>query len=193
MTRPSNPELKGKIKKIAAEEITKKGYENINMREIARRASVTPTTIYYYYKNKDDLFDEIKKDAMDIMDSYILSKIIESDKPTKQLETVMNAFMDWSLSNPGLARFVFDKLPNKIDDALYSKSYYKSVEIIEKGKKTGEFGTKESELDVTIGTSSMFGLALLIISGAYHPKYKKRIPDLKKRLIEMFVNQIRKK
>jgi len=191
MTRPANPDLKIKIKSLAVRDIVKKGCDSISMRDIAQKAGITPTTIYYYYKNKVDLFEEIKRDAMDSMDEYIISRISKSNSYEKKLDTIMEAFMDWSLGNPELARMVFDKLPNRIDNTLYSKSYYKTIEIIEEGKKCGEFKVKDSELDVTVGTASMYGLALILISNAYHPKYKNRINEMKRRLIKMFITQIK--
>jgi len=190
MTRPANPDLKNKIRNIAIHEINRKGYTNINMRDISKKAGITPTTIYYYYKNKDDLFLDIKKVSMDKMDEYAFSKIKSTDNPIKKLESLMDSFIDWCLDNPKISRLIFDQLPNKIDDSLYSKSYYKAIEIIEEGKADGYFFVKESELDVTVATSSMYGLVLILLSEAYHPKFKNRKNELKKYLIKMFISNI---
>jgi hypothetical protein len=192
MSRPANPDLKTKIRSIAISEIIKKGFTNINMRTISKKAGITPTTIYYYYKNKDALFLDIKIEAMNMMDNYVLYRIPEKETPVKMMEILMDAFITWCLENPELSQLIFNKLPNKIEDELYSKSYYKAIDIIEKGKETGVFKVKESELSVTIGTASMYGLVLILISEAYHPKFKNRKPELKANLIKMFIEHIKK-
>ena len=53
MTRPENPELIAAIRKAVLELTAQKDPTAVTMREIAATCSVTPTTIYYYFENKE--------------------------------------------------------------------------------------------------------------------------------------------
>lgn len=52
------------IKQAAIRQIEKVGLTKTSMRSIAAEAEMTTGAIYYYYKNKQDLFDEIIKDSI---------------------------------------------------------------------------------------------------------------------------------
>lgn len=55
---------KKQIKQAAIRQIEKFGIDKTSMRSIAAEANMTTGAIYYYYKNKQDLFDEIVTDAI---------------------------------------------------------------------------------------------------------------------------------
>jgi TetR/AcrR family transcriptional repressor of multidrug resistance operon len=60
MPRPPNPDLIRTIKNIVATEVQKKGVDGLSLRHIAKCAGITPSTIYYYFENKEDLLNAIK-------------------------------------------------------------------------------------------------------------------------------------
>ena len=39
--------------------VTKNGFDNVSIKKIAKRANVSPATIYIHFKNKNDLFEKI--------------------------------------------------------------------------------------------------------------------------------------
>ena len=49
-------ELKGKILQAAKELFMEKGFEDTSIRNIAEKIEYSPTTIYLYFKDKDDIF-----------------------------------------------------------------------------------------------------------------------------------------
>ena len=55
---------KTQIKQAAIRQIEKFGIDKTSMRSIATEANMTTGAIYYYYKNKQDLFDEIVTDSI---------------------------------------------------------------------------------------------------------------------------------
>ncbi|MDR1747705.1 MAG: TetR/AcrR family transcriptional regulator, partial [Spirochaetaceae bacterium] len=55
--RTANPELEQKIKDVCLDLLIRREPEEINMREIASVCGVTATTLYYYYKDKESLFE----------------------------------------------------------------------------------------------------------------------------------------
>ncbi len=70
--RKPNPEQEVLIRQKTLELLLIKEPEAISMREIASSCGVTATTIYYYYKDKDTLFETIKIECLSAMEKYII-------------------------------------------------------------------------------------------------------------------------
>lgn len=65
----SGTDLKERIKEVAVEHFDASGYHGTTIRNIAGDVGCSLPMIYYYYKNKKELFDEIiKKDFFKIID-----------------------------------------------------------------------------------------------------------------------------
>lgn len=61
-------DIKTKIKHVAINSFNKDGFYGASIRDIAKEANCSLPTIYYYYKNKKELFDEIiKKDFFELL------------------------------------------------------------------------------------------------------------------------------
>ena len=52
-------EMKAAVRNAAASLFTEKGYHSVTMREIAKEAGCSHTAIYLYFKNKEDLLQQI--------------------------------------------------------------------------------------------------------------------------------------
>jgi len=57
----ANTELRDKIKEVAVEHFNSSGYYGTTIRNIANDVNCSLPMIYYYFKNKKELFDEIIK------------------------------------------------------------------------------------------------------------------------------------
>jgi len=64
----ANTDLRDRIKEVAVEHFNNNGYYGTTIRNIANDVNCSLPMIYYYYKNKKELFDEIiKKDFFEII------------------------------------------------------------------------------------------------------------------------------
>lgn len=62
-------DLKERIKEVAVEHFNSHGYHGTTIRNIANEVNCSLPMIYYYYKNKKELFDEIiKKEFFSLID-----------------------------------------------------------------------------------------------------------------------------
>ena len=50
------------ILQIALKHFANKGYENTTLEDIAKEIDITKPAIYYYFKNKEELYNEIFKE-----------------------------------------------------------------------------------------------------------------------------------
>ena len=53
-----------RILEVAKELFTQRGFSNVAVRDICRAAKVNPPTLYYYFKNKEALFDAVVRGSI---------------------------------------------------------------------------------------------------------------------------------
>jgi len=192
MTRPENPELIAAIRKAVLDLTAKKDPAAVTMREIAAACNVTPTTIYYYFKNKARLFEAVKFDIIDDMDTILAAAVNKDDPVKKQLTDLMRAFIGWYLANPTLADLVFDRLPpaTDLDDerlARYYKANRRGYEIIARAKESGELAVDDVEVDTALGLSFMYGVVKLFLHKRLMPRFWDDITPLADRMIDLLL------
>ena len=57
--------MKEKILKTASKEFAKYGYKGVSLDKVAAKIGVTKPTIYYYFKNKQALYEAVLEEKMD--------------------------------------------------------------------------------------------------------------------------------
>jgi AcrR family transcriptional regulator len=91
-------ELKAKILESARELFIEKGYEATSIRNIAERIEYSPTTIYLYFKDKDDIFYALHQEGFRLLNQYF--KVLEFvNDPFERLKTIMKAYIKFALEN----------------------------------------------------------------------------------------------
>jgi AcrR family transcriptional regulator len=198
LTRLPNPELIKKIKQITIKEIFKNGIENISMRKLAKNLKITPTTIYYYFKNKEELFEEIKRDGFDDLNRFVIGKINENDNYEEQLKCLINNFVKWILDNKNISELMFDKLPPNIEADDKNFLYYyelnlKAIDILKKGKNNKEFDFKDAYIEANIGFAMIYGITKLHFNKRLSSEFWDDISPLVERMIEMIFNSLKKR
>jgi AcrR family transcriptional regulator len=53
-----------RILEVAKELFTQRGFSNVAVRDICKAADVTPPTVYYYFRNKEALFDAVVRKSV---------------------------------------------------------------------------------------------------------------------------------
>jgi AcrR family transcriptional regulator len=118
----SSPKQEQHILEAAKELFTKRGFANVAMRDICRAADVTPPTIYYYFKNKEALFDAVVRETITM--SEFISRLEEESGKARGYEEKIRAFTNVYLTN-------FPK--NMLNVGLYVR---KSTQLDSVGKNT---------------------------------------------------------
>jgi AcrR family transcriptional regulator len=99
------------ILSTAEELFVRQGYENVSMREIAKRIEYSPTTIYRYFKDKGELFFRI----LEGYHGALLSLMREIDEPggdpVDALRKGMRAYTEFGLANPSYYKLAFMSPP----------------------------------------------------------------------------------
>ncbi|HHV59081.1 MAG TPA: TetR/AcrR family transcriptional regulator [Clostridiaceae bacterium] len=75
----ASADLREKIKEVAVKHFNKNGFYGTTIRNIANDVNCSLPMIYYYYKNKKELFDEIiKKEFFNIIKKQVSSLTMEN-------------------------------------------------------------------------------------------------------------------
>jgi len=84
-----------------------RGYEATSVREIVEAAGVTKPVLYYYFKNKQDLFVSIIRTAFETVDKNLEEACTDGDLDlAERLGAINGAYAEFAQSQPDLVRFV---------------------------------------------------------------------------------------
>jgi AcrR family transcriptional regulator len=86
-----------RILEVAKELFTERGFSNVAIRDICRAADVSPPTVYYYFKNKEALFDAVVRESVS-MTEFIAKLSQECEKvkdPRSQVEAFTRTYLSY--------------------------------------------------------------------------------------------------
>ena len=193
--------LKEKILAGADKLFQKNGLNKTTMEDIAKEAGKGKSTLYYYFKSKEEIFDAIIQNEKSKFFSILLQAV--TDAPTARLK--LNAFAltrferlkEWTNLYNVMVQEALESLKDGgVDCVRYRKQYdQKEADIVKGilrfGIDNGEFRAfSESEIDVLTFCciSSRHGLEFDLV---LYDKMDELLPKINF-LMEIMINGIRK-
>ncbi|MBN1996461.1 TetR/AcrR family transcriptional regulator [candidate division KSB1 bacterium] len=99
-------ETKEKIFTVAAHLFADKGFNGVSMREISLKSGVSKPTIYYYFGNKEGIYQDLVKAGLDYTRDE-LKKIIGLQLPVKEkLTLALKTFFEMCVKHPEFVKLV---------------------------------------------------------------------------------------
>ncbi len=92
------------------------GYNNFSMRKLASRLCITATTIYNYYKNKDDLFLNLLIRGFQELYVRIDEAHQNQTTPAEKLRAMIEAYTDFGLDNANIYNLMYSWHVPKYND-----------------------------------------------------------------------------
>jgi len=170
-----------RILEVAKELFTQRGFGNVAVRDICKAANVTPPTVYYYFKNKEALFDAVVRKSVSMTE--FITGLKEACERVKGTSSKVQAFTQSYLStfpkdhlNVGLyVRHSTDKLDSvgrKTLVADLAKIQSMLSAIIRSGIGAGEFRKTDSEMaaECLLGMMNRFVFQQIHFSRSYKPE-----------------------
>ena len=159
----SAPTQEERILEVAKELFTQRGFSNVAVRDICKAADVTPPTLYYYFKNKEALFDAVVRKSVSMAE--FISKLAEAcDKvtdPKSQVEVfTRNYLADFPKDHLNVGLYVrhsteeLDSIGRKTLTADLAKILSILSTIIQRGIAIGEF----RETDPRMAAECLLGM-----------------------------------
>ncbi len=99
-------ELRDQILQAAKELFLEEGYEKTSIRKIADRIEYSPTTIYLYFKDKNELLLELHREAFGKF-FEMLSSVISIEDPYDMLIEVGKRYIEYGIINPSAYELKF--------------------------------------------------------------------------------------
>jgi len=113
-----------KILEVATDIFYKKGLAGARMQEIADNAGINKAMLHYYFKTKEQLFNEVFEKAFRLFLSRIV-EVLNSNKPLKdKVSDYVDHTIDSLMQNPGISIFVIQELntnPEKVTKLFVGK------------------------------------------------------------------------
>lgn len=157
-------ETKDRIREAAVEVISREGFFNTRMQEIADEAALAVGTIYNYFSSKDQVLSYIFKAEMKRR-MEIMAQLQEKNLTTKEFLTrFLNKHFAVLIENPELGRVLvrekdFSKGKNNGEIKKHMNSMIKMLEkLFEEGVKKGEIKEIDTHLMAVYFFGSMQGI-----------------------------------
>ena len=99
--------LRQEIMDAAREMFVAEGYQNVSMRKIADKIGYSATTIYLYFKDKNDLLHQICEQTFARLAANIKAIHRLSDNPLEKLRSGLREYIHFGLKHPSQYEIVF--------------------------------------------------------------------------------------
>jgi len=153
--------LSGQILETAKNLFIQKGYHGLSMREISDALGVSKASLYYYFKDKEELFLAILTIYLDDMNAA-LNRIIA--EPVVCSEKIRQ-FVNYVLTQPGEQRATIRLASQEIShlsiesrklfDTSYREKFIDKVKsILQAGMESGEF----RQIDANVAVWALLGI-----------------------------------
>lgn len=95
-----NSELRRLILDEARHLMITQGYNSLSMRKIASKAGCSATSIYLYFRNKDDLLHALIEEGFEMLRSRLVETAATIEDPQPRLEALCREYVQFGLLNP---------------------------------------------------------------------------------------------
>src|SRR5689334_13435951 len=99
--------LRQEIMDAAREMFVADGYQNVSMRKIADKIGYSATTIYLYFKDKNDLLHQICEQTFALLAANIKAIYMLSDNRLEKLRSGLREYIQFGLKQPSEYEIVF--------------------------------------------------------------------------------------
>ena len=150
-------EFRREILNAARELFINEGYEKFSMRRLAEKIDYSATTIYLYFKDKDDLLLAICEDFFAHFSEQLNQIRSVSQNPVETLRKALLYLMDFGLKNPNQYKLIFftksvygtrEELVEK--ESMARNTYFVFKEIVQDCINAGKL--RMIEVDVIVDT-----------------------------------------
>jgi AcrR family transcriptional regulator len=181
----------------AREIFMKHGYDGFSMRKLADKIEYSPTTIYLYFKNKDDLLFAICEEFFETFLAELNRIRSSSRDPLKTLRQAVLYLINFGLANPDQYKLIFftksvygtrEELVEK--ETMAKNTYFVFREIVQDCIDAGKL--RKLEVDVIADTLAIASHGLVAKSIFCANSQKDRNEAVALTLVDALLQGLRK-
>lgn len=162
-------ELRRRILDISRNMLVTEGFNNITMRKIAKIAGCSATSIYLYFKNKDDLLHTLIDEGFELLYKQLVAARGQGN-PLEQLKRICHCFVDFGISNPEYYEIMFLIHPDQMK--RYPADKFRRAkrpinllqEILEEGKQQGVVDADDTFTEAFVAWSAVHGAITAVLA-----------------------------
>jgi len=123
----------------------KQGFNASSMDELGKMCGLNKAMIFYYYKNKQGLFEAVMIDILNMIDKAIEHKLQQYSKPIERLESFIKTYGLFACKHPYFPALLLKELSSSgavLNEQLFSHMqnlYSKFSQILKDGEDEGYF------------------------------------------------------
>lgn len=104
MAAPRNADIAGHILDVAAKLLESTSFAEISLADIARAAGISKGTVYYHYKNKNDILFDIADRYLVQLETRLTAWLTDPSKDTSYIRLLRYTFRDGIFDKSGRMR-----------------------------------------------------------------------------------------
>ncbi len=169
MSNTDNP-TRRRILKAARRLFTSRGYDAVSITDLAEAARVNRAVLYYYFKNKRDLYRESIKSVLELIPALWKKREVIEGPPGERLENYLSALWRALKENRDAMPLIMREVSagGRERELIFEQYLVPNVlqlaEILAEGAERGEFGKVPALMAAAAVLSGMimpnFGLAV---------------------------------
>lgn len=171
---PKKEEFRHEILAAAREIFSSDGYGNFSMRKLARRIGYSPTTIYLYFKDKDEILFCLCEELYAGLHQTILKIEGENSDLLTTLRKVLLTYVAFGLANPEQYRVAFFTNPSVYgspaaylkNDTLSRRAYFHYRDLVASCSAAGILITMDADTLAQVLWAGVHG----VVSAALHTR-----------------------
>ena len=114
-----------------------KGYTDTSMSDIASRAGINRSTLHYYFRTKDRMFQAVFGSIVSAFFPKATAIILDSDTPyMERVSKILDEYMDFLIKNPSLPKFVCEEINRDVDNLIDSARFIGLDRLMMQAKDT---------------------------------------------------------
>ena len=117
--------MKELILKVASEIIKEDGLNKLSIRNIAQRIDYSPSIIYHYFKDKDEILDHVMQNGYQKILQAVASVTIEASSPKDRLKSMTENYIRAAISMP--TEFLAVQLSDSSEVLKYTSSLFRGA------------------------------------------------------------------
>ncbi len=177
--------LREEILEVSRELLIKEGFGKMSMRRIAERADVSATSIYLYFKNKDDLLLALIEESIENLKAALMEVVDVSKGLLMQLEDMARAYISYALNHPQEYEIIYMVRPEEMP--RYPKEKFMNIRsgyellagIISEGHAREQIDVEDALINAYTLWAQLHGVVSVILN----KRLDTRIPQ------EQFIEQ----
>lgn len=192
---PKDPRTRDEILASAIRLFSERGFANVSIRDICEAAGVSPPTVYYYFGNKDRLFQAVIRGSLSLEGFRVtlVEAVQKHSEPDARIEAFIYhylATMPRGFFNPGMFLNTTTQVTEFSTDRV--RTEFISIDdlakrIIQDGIEQGMF----KRVDPDQATLYLMNLLMAYVLGEVHFNQSHDLDETSRFIQDMFLNGLR--